>query len=76
MKKILSVFLFVMVLSVSAEVFSLWPFSGHDELPIASFLENSFLFLVWLLVKETLHLGGKVYMIMEKQQKFYLGLNF
>jgi len=31
MKKILSVFLFVMVLSVSAEVFSLWPFSGHDE---------------------------------------------
>jgi len=51
-------------------------FSGHDELPIASFLENSFLFLVWLLVKETLYLGGKVNMIMEKQQKFYLGLNF
>ena len=31
MKKILSVFLFVIVLTVSAEVFSLWPFSGHDE---------------------------------------------
>ncbi|MBQ9771579.1 MAG: hypothetical protein IJW23_07120 [Lentisphaeria bacterium] len=31
MKKILSVFLLGMFLSVSAEVFSLWPFSGHDE---------------------------------------------
>ena len=34
-------------------------FWGHDELPITSFLENSFLFLVWLLVKETLYLGGE-----------------
>ena len=31
MKKILSVCLFWMILSISAEVFSLWPFSGHDE---------------------------------------------
>ena len=31
MKKILSVFLLGTVLSLSAEVFSLWPFSGHDE---------------------------------------------
>lgn len=31
MKKILSVSLFAVVLTLSAEVFSLWPFSGHDE---------------------------------------------
>ena len=31
MKKILPVCLFWMILTASAEVFSLWPFSGHDE---------------------------------------------
>ena len=36
MKKILSVFLLGMILSASAEVFSLWPFSGHDERMSAS----------------------------------------
>ena len=51
-------------------------FWGHDELPITSFLENKSLFLVWLLVKESLYLGEKVYLIMEKQHKFYLELNF
>ena len=36
MKKILSVFLLGVILSASAEVFSLWPFSGHDERMSAS----------------------------------------